>query len=300
MAKLKVLDTIVAEGEDSLEKWKSQGFTMSDSADCFVARTYNPTPGVTDTKMTRFPSSGVSAGQIDNNCGSMSKVGHANDCAFYNGTIFIAQGDQELNISQTDVASCDTNLNWTGKYKYKASKEECNLERISAIAYIKWNWFLVGYGGHLVVAYLDASQKPSGYEGTFVGISKVTFSDDEVKEKIKRREVNDRIAGQGIFCDQRGGFLYKVYSHYDGTTITENDIVSFALPGRSPSFSGSARYDKYFALDAPGAINDTFFFCEAESISSPNGGKDLYVSATTQEKRMKPYKNIVYHVQLNA
>ena len=249
---------------------KAQGFTInSNTGKFFSARLTNGAAGDNHVYLTRLKTNG----EVDKVLADQA-IGHANDCAYYNGRIYIApeQGDKIIYSYETD---------FTGKkeHGYVNVQNAPFSGSFTCIAYIPGSngWFVLGCKDHYVCAYL--------HDGKFNG-----YSSFDIPAWHKRD--SDSFDRQGICVTNDA--LYKVYSHKKSGVITKNDIVSYALGGSTPSYSTAAKGAEYTFDNADKNLN----FFEAEGISHYDGNDYVSVTVHRTDKDSNHFNNRIYKVTL--
>lgn len=217
--------------------------------------------------------------------------GHGNDCAYYDGYVYVTVGGEGADRKQVKRYELNTGTanNWldAGVFTYipmSSHKIQTDLlDRVSAIDYVSGNHFILIEGKKFSVCCLDEANQQ------FVEISRFEINDADYK-KLSRSNCTRR--PQGI-CYMKNK-LYKVFSYEDDTSgkIKKNDIAAFHLQGTSPSFTGISLNTKY-SCDRTSLV--TF---EVEGIGSPNDGGRMYLSANVRGEGTDKQSDAVYKVTL--
>lgn len=222
------------------------------------------------------------------------KLKHANGCAYYDGKYFIAPAGDGSNIVVPAYKWNESLSKWVEDSRYTyipmTSKDipVKALSKVSNIAYISGENFILGEGLKISVCKLDKAKKQ------FQEFSRFTL-DTSDKSKLVRGDLK-RIS-QGVYYKDKK--LYKVFSygreHSDGTVgpITMNDVAVFDLKGKTPSFNGTKLNASYTCDDSS---KDAF---ELEDIAEAPDGK-MYVSANVviDEANKPPQQDAIYRITL--
>lgn len=278
MAKATLTGEVITKDDGTrVAGFTSQGFVMnSNTGRCFVARLNNNVNNeVILTKVEHF---GNDKGKIVEFEGSKSnylQLGHANDCAYYNGRIFIAEQNKKK-----EIASYTSEFNSKVNYPVYGNKniDMSKFPQFTFISYMEGSggWFVLGQGRECATAWFSGKK--------FTIVSQFTLPD--VTGKIKRSDSGD-IDGQGVCVD--GWAFFRAFSHHLNTNsnvIKKNDIVSYVLTGEYPSYTGAV-YMSHSSCDR----TDLDFF-EVESMSYYN--RNFYISATT--KNNSKTQNRIYKI----
>ena len=193
---------------------------------------------------------------------------HANDCTYYDGKYYIAPAGDKSN-KVVPAYKWDENLSkWVedGSYTYTPlTNKDIPVEalaRVSNIAHISGENFILGEGLKISVCKLDIAKKQ------FQEFSRFKLNTSG-KNELSRPNF-DRLS-QGVYYKDKK--LYKVFSYeHKPDLITMNDVAVFDLQGKTPSFNGTTLNASYTCDDSS---RDAF---ELEDIAAASDGQ-MYVSA---------------------
>lgn len=229
-----------------IERYTNQGFTMNpNTGKCFLTMLENGSNDkVRLAKVSYFDNPGKVTDVYPED--AVLKYGHANDCTYYDGRIYIVQGGG----MGTKIKSFTTSLDdeKTYSYTYHDTTACLDMNYFNAICYQSGSggWFILGGKGTV--------KKADGTEGTeekfvtayfngseFIGVKSFTLPDIEDKISIAGRTLQHQT---GVV---KNNAYYRIYNQEEENAPTrKNTVVSYALPGFFPSFSGEAFYVAHY------------------------------------------------------
>ena len=212
-----------------------------------------------NAKLVEVSSSGT---KISSN---KTNLKHGNDCTYGNDDNYYVCTRENKDI----YIYKKTDLSKTGVYKYSGS----DLTKITCIAYLEKNYFLLGQGNQVVVC--------SSGSNRFDQISNFHLADDKNDSNHAGHAIVneiDYLVRQGMCV--RGSRLYKVYGkRNDEGQIFTNYIAEWTMSGSNPS---APSYNSCKLVNMYRFVpQKKRFLFEMESISYI--GRDVYVAVKTQQ-----------------
>lgn len=212
-------------------------------------------------------------------------LGHCNDCEYYNGCVYVTVGGDGANRKKVNRLAFSTYDGWKylDTFTYVPKDDNGGLDRVSGIAHISGDNFILSEGKKFSVCWLDEEKKQ------LAEFSRFQINDVD-NDQLSRNNCYRR--AQGIYYAKNK--LYKVFVYENNTSekIKRNDIAVFNLQGNSPSFTGMSMAAKY-ACDDTSKV--TF---ELEGIGSADSGNNMYMLANVRNTKESGQSDSIYKITL--